>query len=797
MGLSMLRILSHAQTILRVLPLLCVAAASSYGQTTATIAGEVTDASGAAISGAKVTALNTATQFSRAVETNVSGQYVIASVPTGDYTITVTHTGFQQLQRSGVQLTAAATVEVNLELQVGSETQSVSVTASAPLLQSQSAAVSNLVGSQQIVELPLVSRDFTNLVVLSPGAHTGASGNLTEGGSPYAMRAGANYTVNGSIPQANSYLVDGIYNRNLWLNTLVMVPIVDSIQEYRVMTSNYGAEYGESAGAVTAVETKSGTNQFHGSAWEFLRNDKLNANTFFNNRQGVPRPPFRRNEFGATTGGPIIRNKTFFFVDYQGIRLAQPQTITTTIPTIAQRNMVITGDFSGLGAPIYNPFSTSVVNGQTVRDPFPNNQVPRTLLDPAAVKLMQLLPSPTTSAATNNFTFNPSLTQRTDQFDVRADHNLGTSDRLFFRYGYDNSDQVVPGAVPAPADAGIGPYLATNTQGISTTLVNQSATLGYTRVISPTTISESHFGMVRWNAHILPLGSSFQSASILGIPGININGQSGGLPAFTITGFQALGDNSTYPENSQITTFQLDSSLSLIRGAHTIKFGGLFLRHRFNGFSAFPTRGTYDFNGQFTRQVNTTSSQTALADFALGVPDAVNRNVLVGGFGMRRWTFAPYFQDSWRITSRLTAELGVRWEIDAPPYDVHDHWSNLNVQTGHAHGRRHERQLQASAKFRSQHHRSPCRINLRPDFGPKDRSAFRIRDLIRQHGCRWSPALQEPAVLLQSGHLDQHQRRTPADAQQRPACASSAGHQQSRCTFDRQLQRLGPEPPAD
>ena len=197
------------------------------------------------------------------------------------------------------------------------------------------------------------------------------------------------------------------------------------------------------------------------SAWEFLRNDKLNANTFFNNRQGVPRPPFRRNEFGATTGGPIIRNKTFFFVDYQGIRLAQPQTITTTIPTIAQRNMVITGDFSGLGVPVYNPFSTSVVNGQTVRDPFPNNQVPRTLLDPAAVKLMQLLPSPTTSAATNNFTFNPSLTQRTDQFDIRADHNLGTSDRLFFRYGYDNSDQVVPGAVPAPADAGIGPYLAT------------------------------------------------------------------------------------------------------------------------------------------------------------------------------------------------------------------------------------------------------------------------------------------------------------------------------------------------
>jgi hypothetical protein len=269
--------------------LLSLLSISLYAQNTATIAGMVTDQTGAAVEGAKVTVVNTGTQFTRTVESNANGQYVVPSVPTGAYTVSAVRSGFQKLERSGIETTAASTVEINLQLTVGSEAQSVSVTASAPLLQSQTAAVSNLVGSQQIVQLPLVSRDFTNLVVLSPGAHTGASSNLTEGGSPYAMRAGANYSVNGSIPQANSYLVDGIYNRNLWLNTLVMVPIVDSIQEYRVMTSNYSAEYGESAGAVTAVDTKSGTNEFHGSAWEFLRNDKLNANTFFNNRQGVAR----------------------------------------------------------------------------------------------------------------------------------------------------------------------------------------------------------------------------------------------------------------------------------------------------------------------------------------------------------------------------------------------------------------------------------------------------------------------------------------------------------------------------
>src|SRR5215813_5239838 len=473
-----------------------------YAQNTATIAGLVTDPSGAAVEGAKVTVVNTGTQFTRTVESNASGQYVVPSVPTGAYTVSAVRTGFQKLERSGIEATAASTIEVNLQLTVGSEAQSVLVTASAPLLQSQTAAVSNLVGSQQIVQLPLVSRDFTNLVVLSPGAHSGASSNLMEGGSPYAMRAGANYSVNGSIPQANSYLVDGIYNRNLWLNTLVMVPIVDSIQEYRVMSSNYSAEYGESAGAVTAVDTTSGTNQFHGSAWEFLRNDKLNANTFFNNRQGVARPPFRRNEFGGTIGGPIIRNKTFFFADYQGIRLTQPQTITTTIPTLAQRQMVITGDFSAFGVPIYNPFSTASANGQTVRTAFPDNRIPTGLLDPAAVKIMQLLPNPTSSALTNNFTYNPALTQRTDQFDIRIDQNVAASDRLFFRYGYDDSAQVSPGVVPAPANAGIGPYLATNGQGIRTPLLNQSATLGFTKVISPTAVSETHFGLVRWNAKI-------------------------------------------------------------------------------------------------------------------------------------------------------------------------------------------------------------------------------------------------------------------------------------------------------
>jgi hypothetical protein len=647
--------------------------------------GTVTDPSGAAVADAQVVLVNVATQFSKSVQTSANGQYVAPSITTGSYQITVSKKGFQKLVRSGVVLTAASTLNVDLQLSVGNVAETLSVSSTAPLLQSQSAEVSALIDSKQIVALPLVSRDFTDLVLLVPGAHLGAAANLAEGGSAYSMRAGANYSVNGALAAGNSYLVDGIYNRNIWLNTLVMVPIVDAIQEYRVLTSNYAAEFGEAAGAVTEVNTKSGGNSFHGSVWEFLRNDKLNANNYFNNLNGVARPGFHRNEFGATVGGPIIRNRTFFFGDYQGIRLSTPQVSTSTIPTLAQQQMLQTGNFSGLGTTIYNPYSTTTsATGVVTRNPFPGNQIPANLLDPAAVKLTSLLPVPTGGGATNNYIYNGTLTQRTDQFDIRIDQNLGASDRLFGRYGYDNSTQVTPGTIPSPANTSIsiGPYLSTNAGGTTTPLLNQGVTIGYTRTLSPTMVSESHFGMVRWHAQITPLDAAYATATSLGIPGINLDAQSGGIPAFTVSGFTVLGDNSSYPENSAITTFQLDTALTKIYKSHTFKTGLVFLRHRFNGFSAFPTRGTFDFNSQFTRQIGSSSSQTALADLALGATDAITRNILTSEFGMRIFTIAPYIQDSWRVTDRLTMELGLRWEVDAPPYDVHDHWSNLNVQTG-------------------------------------------------------------------------------------------------------------------
>lgn len=663
--------------ILALLVLLC--GAELLAQQTSNIVGLVQDATGAVVPDATVTLTETSTNAKRVVTSSVLGAYNASSLPIGTYLIEVEKQGFQKLSRADVTLTTASTLTVDLTLHVGSQAETVTVTGQAPLLQVQSGEVSNLVDSKQMVNLPLATRNFTELVLLTPGAHGGSASNLGEGGSAYSIRGGANYNVNGSMAAGNSYVIDGLYNRNQWLNTLVMVPIVDSIAEYRVMTSNYSAEYGEAYGAVTTVTTKSGANGLHGAMWEFVRNDILNANYFFANRNGTPRAAYHRNVFGANVGGPIKKDRLFYFVDYQGIREAIPSVSTVTIPTPAQVNMVKTGDFSKLGIQLYNPYSGT----STARLPFPNNNV-SAYLDPAAVKLISLLPSPIRGTTTNNYTISPSQALGDDQFDVRLDDNLRNADRVFLKYSFDKPNQVSPGTIYPAAGASIqvGPYLATGGNGYATDVQTQSATLGYTHVFSPTLLLETHVGVLRWYADVAPLGQNYASATAIGIPGIKYSSQSGGLPAITISGFAGLGDSNTYPEQSRITTFQYDADVIKTKGTHTINAGFLFLRHRFNGYSSFPVRGSFDFNGQFTSQIGRSNPLAALPDFAIGAEDSATRNILLGEFGMRNFQIGAYVQDSWRVTDRLTLEYGGRYDVTVPPYEVHNHWANVDIATG-------------------------------------------------------------------------------------------------------------------
>jgi hypothetical protein len=649
-----------------------------YGQAqSGTVVGIVTDQAGAVVPNATVTILNEGTRLTRVVRTNENGQYVAYSFPTGQITVTAECPGFQKLVRSGIQLTAADTLTVDLRLTVGNVQETVEVTGEAPLLQSQTAAVSTLINNQQMLEMPLNGRSLTQLLQLGTGAAPQNPG-LPTGLSGYQMRANNSVSVNGSVWNNNSFLIDGMFDRGLWLNGLTIVPTIDSIQEMRVMAANYSAEYGAAAGAVTVVQTKSGTNQFHGDAYEFLRNDHLDANNFFSNRAGLVKPHFRRNEFGGVLGGPIRRDKTFIFGDYQGIRLAQPTTTVSTIPSLAQRQMVSTGDFSSLSAPIYDPYSSPA--GSQPRAQFPGNRIPIQMIDPVAIKLMNLLPAPTSSSATRNLTFNPATTERVDQFDVRADQNLGSSDRLFFKYSYDNSSSLGTGSIPAPPNPSV-PLSAYLTGGSTNTLKNWSASANYTKVFSAAIVNEARAGAVRWNSAFVTANDPYNIATALGIPGLNISDTSRGIPGYQMSGFTTIGDTAQSPEFARTISYQIADTLTWVKGSHAVKFGGSYIRHDFNGHTAIAPRGWYTFNGQFTRQIGG-SGGSVLADFALGAFATVTRSIQNGFFGMRYWEGSLFAEDAWRATNRLTITYGMRYELQAPPHEVNNRWTNFDVATG-------------------------------------------------------------------------------------------------------------------
>lgn len=659
--------------------LLCPAALFGQAQS-GTVVGTVHDQAGAVVPGAVVTLTSERTQFVRTATTNESGQYVATSFPTGRLTLRVEHPGFQRLVRSGVELTAADTLTVDLQLTVGNVQETVQVSGEAPLLQSQTATVSNLITNQQILEMPLNGRSFTQLLQLSPGA-TPQTPGLTTSTSGRGMNGNTSVAVNGSVWNNNTYLVDGMFNKDLWINGLVLAPPIDAIQEVRVMTSNYSAEYGAAAGAVTIVQTRSGSNALHGGVHEFLRNDRLDANNFFSNRAGTAKPKLRQNSYGFVLGGPVRRDKTFFFGNYHGMRLRQGTTTTSTIPTVAQRDMVRTGNFAALGASVFDPYN--VVNGQ--RAAFPGNQIPIGRIDPAAIKLINLLPAPTSPGATRNFVFNPTTIQRSDTFDIRGDHNLGAGDRLFAKYSYANYDSQSAGSLP-PADNPIVPVGQYLTGGSRSPMVNWSATLNYTKLIGPSVVNEARFGVVRMAFDSRPLNSDLNIMQSLGVPNININDRTTSMSGFNIQGslgFASIGQTGQTPEGNRTTTWQYEDVFTKVRGSHTIKFGGRYLRHQFNGYTAQAPRGVYGFSGTFTRQINdTTNRPTSLSDFALGTFNTLLRAVQNGVFGTRMWESGLFVEDSWRVNNRLTLTLGLRHEMQSAPYEVYDRWANYNVATG-------------------------------------------------------------------------------------------------------------------
>ncbi len=335
---------------------------------TGTIIGRVTDSSGAVIPGATVTLTNTGTKLTRVVVSDTNGEYAAPSLTTGDYTVSAEISGFKTVTVSNVALGVDQHLRIDVKLEVGALTESVTIQAESPLVQTSSSELGTTVSNEQIEALPLNGRNFVSLTRTVPGVLRGIPGANIDGAGSLAWRASASFSANGQRARDNNFMLDGVDNNETWLQTVVIFPSVDALDEFKLQTSTYSAEFGRSLGGVVNLQIKSGTNQFRGSAFEFLRNDAFDANNFFNNRAGRAKPDFKQNQFGGTFGGPVFREKTFFFGSYQGHRETQGQTALSTVPTMKMRS----GDFSELTRPIYDPPTRSAVRGQ--RDPVRPNR---------------------------------------------------------------------------------------------------------------------------------------------------------------------------------------------------------------------------------------------------------------------------------------------------------------------------------------------------------------------------------------------------------------------------------------
>ena len=634
--------------------------------TTADVVGTVSDSTGALLPGVTMTARNEATGNVETAVTDAGGNFQILRLPPGRYRLTTDLQGFKTVD-SDVTLAIGDRFRLNLSLEVGSVEEHLTVTAQTPLLQTETASVAVLVDERAMQDLPLNGRNFVRLAQIAPGAHEGPPNSLSSGNRPDDRRQSSSISINGQDTSLNNFLIDGLDNNERFIGTVIVRPSVDAIQEMRVETNSFSAELGRAAGGVINVVTKSGTNQFHGSAFEFYRNEAFDARNFF--AASGPKPEFKLHQFGGSLGGRIIADKSFFFVDYAGLRLRQGNTYTSTVPTMGMRR----GDFSGL-APIFDPLTGG---------PYPNNQIPASRMDRAAVALTNLFPVPVNNALANNFTYSPTKTQHDDSFDVRIDHRLDSNNVLFGRYSYNNTTTVLPDSLP-PVD-GITPGGLGNTIFPGTSKQKpQAAQVNFDHVFSPSLVMEAKGGFSRYDAGTLTSNYGLNVSQQMGIPGINVDGDldSSGLSRITIAGFTELGDAGFIPLIIANDLWQGLSTLTYMTGAHTLKFG-VDLKHRaVVAQQSTSARGLFAFNANFTSNAGAAGTGHPFASFLLGYPSSSSRNkylVKPTYLSLEASSFAQY---DWRVRRWMTLNLGVRYDYFSELSEADNQISNVDLATG-------------------------------------------------------------------------------------------------------------------
>jgi hypothetical protein len=688
------RIMRLAPFIIGLLPQFFAPGPLSAQIESATIVGTVLDSSGGTVTGASVTVTNSETNIARKITTSDHGEFTVAHLNPGLYEVQVEQPGFKTDVQSSVKLDLSQVVRVDFSLTPGAVSEHVEVSTAEPLIESQTSSIGQVIEESRVHDLPLNGRNFLQLAYLSPGVNQGQAGIVQQGDIPENERGNGAIQVNGLMATNNNFLLNGFDNNEQQIGFEVVQPPVEAIQEFKVQTSNFGADIGK-GGAVVNVVLKSGTNDFHGALFEFLRNSALDAKNFFDDPTAAI-APFKQNQFGGTLGGPILKNKTFFFMDYQGTRIRQSQTVISTVPTLFEEqhpgnlsDLLGTDGQGNVTGQIYDPLTTNPANNS--RAAFAGNIIPSCVgstgrsttgggcLDSAALNVLKLYPAPNIAGAgsANNFLYNPVASNNQDAFDIRVDHQL-RADSLSATFSYGNVDSVQPD--PFPGEAGGGVF--------SGNISNKAIVTGISdvHIFSPTKANELKIGYTRYAVDAVPFFSGQALATNLGIPGINVPGNlqlTGGLPNIMIAGYSALGNQDYFPEILNENNYQLKDSFTWSHGRHALKVGGDLIRRSHGFFQTQNTRGDFTFDQQFTEDLNNPGTTgSALGSFLLGYPINSFRDGLTGPFGMSWWEASGYVMDDFRASSKLTLNLGLRYDLFTPMVEDHNRIANFDFQTG-------------------------------------------------------------------------------------------------------------------
>src|ERR1700678_2241876 len=637
MGKSM----CSAKTLTLFLMTLLTGLNAAAQQITGSIRGAVMDPSGAIVQAATVTARQTETGLTRSVVTDRQGEYVLVELPIGHYQLEVQAKGFQRYLQEGISLDVNETATVGIHLKLGAETQQVEVSADATLVQSTVSSLGQTVMEREILDLPLDGRNFSQLGLLQPGVVPLTPGLLEAGGPARQNQA---YAVDGQRPESNNFMIDGADNESSVDGGFVLKPPIDAIAEFKILSHNANAEFGRNTGSTTNIVTRSGTNSFRGAAWEFLRNDAMDASDYFSRSV----QPSKQNQFGATFGGPIIKDKTFFFGYYEGFRNRQGETVPATVPSLAERQgnfaELCTSGFTGGLCNDPNPADGQQLYNFLTGAPVPNNQL--MYINPISQNILPFFPLP--NSGPNGYIATQTLSENNDQFGVRFDHYLSRTDTLNFRYMYSSGPTTDP---LSPVGANV-PGFPVGEDDRAQNFVAQE-----THVFSPTTIAVARFSYLR-NTFLLDEHLNHESLSDLGFQYAPTLASAEGSPFIQVGGYASVGDPITGPRNTYQNTFDLSGSLSWIHGRHEFKFGGGYRRDHINALQGIASNGFFVF-ADFPYS-------DGFASFLSGEP-----LVFLQGGGnfareIRDRALDAYGQDTYKVNSRLTLNMGLRYELPFP-----------------------------------------------------------------------------------------------------------------------------------